>query len=101
MNFAAESSDAVSEINVKIAESAKSAAEAVYQVTAGVDQISSVVQTNTATAEESASASEELSGQSHMLKELIGQFTLREETEISDCDTADEEIEDYIDFVEE
>ncbi|MBR3562145.1 MAG: methyl-accepting chemotaxis protein, partial [Oscillospiraceae bacterium] len=44
----------------------------------GIDQISSVVQTNSATAEESAAASEELSGQANLLKELIGRFTLRQ-----------------------
>ncbi|MBQ6985599.1 MAG: methyl-accepting chemotaxis protein, partial [Oscillibacter sp.] len=44
------------------------------------DQISSVVQTNSATAEQSAAASEELSGQSNMLKKLVSQFTLRRES---------------------
>ena len=39
-----------------------------------MDQISSVVQTNSATAEESAAASEELSGQANVLKELIRRF---------------------------
>ncbi|MFQ9703426.1 MAG: hypothetical protein ACLR0U_17035 [Enterocloster clostridioformis] len=46
------------------------------QVTLGIDQISSVVQTNSATAEESAAASEELSGQAQILKNLVGQFRL-------------------------
>jgi hypothetical protein len=36
------------------------------------------VQTNSATAEESAAASEELSGQANLLKELVGRFTLQE-----------------------
>ena len=48
----------------------------VAQVTTGIDQISSVVQTNSATAEQSAAASEELSGQANLLKELVGRFTL-------------------------
>ena len=48
----------------------------VAQVSTGIDQISSVVQTNSATAEESAAASEELSGQANLLKELVGRFTL-------------------------
>ena len=48
----------------------------VAQVSNGIDQISSVVQTNSATAEESAAASEELSGQANLLKELVGRFTL-------------------------
>ena len=41
-----------------------------------MDQISSVVQTNSATAEESAAASEELSGQANVLKGLISRFRL-------------------------
>ncbi|MPM95632.1 hypothetical protein SDC9_142787 [bioreactor metagenome] len=40
----------------------------------GVEQISSVVQNNSATSEESAAASEEMSAQAQMLKELVGQF---------------------------
>ena len=52
----------------------------VQQVSTGIDQISSVVQTNSATAEESAAASEELSGQANVLKDLVGRFTLRKET---------------------
>lgn len=47
---------------------------AISQITQGVDQISSVVQTNTATAEESAATSEELNQQAQNLKELIAYF---------------------------
>jgi methyl-accepting chemotaxis protein len=36
-----------------------------------------VVQTNSATAEESAAASEELSGQAEMLKTLVKEFKLK------------------------
>ena len=50
--------------------------EAIRQTTEGVDQISSVVQTNSATSEESAAASEQLSGQAQMLKELVSHFRL-------------------------
>ena len=50
----------------------------VAQVSVGIDQISSVVQTNSATAEESAAASEQLSGQANLLKELVSRFTLQE-----------------------
>ena len=50
---------------------------AIEQINQGVEQISAVVQTNAATAEESAAASEELSGQANMLKELISKFKLR------------------------
>ncbi len=51
-------------------------AESISQVTTGIDQISSVVQTNSATAEESAAASEELAGQAQLLKNLIAKFKL-------------------------
>ncbi len=44
----------------------------------GIEQISTVVQTNVATAEESASASEELSGQAAMLRRLVTKFRLRD-----------------------
>lgn len=47
---------------------------AVARMTQGLDQIASVVNTNSATAEESAAASEELSSQADMLKQLIGKF---------------------------
>ena len=50
--------------------------ETAGKVTIGVDQISNVVQTNSATSEQSAAASEELSSQANMLKELVKKFSL-------------------------
>ena len=61
----------------KLAESTISEAEAIDQLTTGVDQISSVVQTNSATSEESAAASEELSSQAVMMKQMVQRFQLR------------------------
>ena len=72
-----ESARAVSETVDKIADATKEQSGAIGQITVGVDQISSVIQTNSATAEESAAASEELSGQAQMLKALVNQFNLR------------------------
>ena len=72
-----ESARAVSETVDKIADATKEQSSAIGQITVGVDQISSVIQTNSATAEESAAASEELSGQAQMLKALVNQFNLR------------------------
>ncbi len=51
-------------------------AEALSATLQGVEQISAVVHTNSATAEESSAASEELSGQAGMLKQLSGRFHL-------------------------
>ena len=48
----------------------------IRRISVGVEQISSVVQSNTATAEESAAASEELSSQSNVLKKLLSHFKI-------------------------
>ena len=50
--------------------------EAMHQAEIGVNQISEVVQSNAATAQEASATSEELSAQSTMLDELVGQFKL-------------------------
>lgn len=62
-----------------IAKASREQAEAISQITVGIDQISSVVQTNSATSEESAAASQELSEQADMLKRLVAKFILRAE----------------------
>ncbi len=62
----------------EIATASEEQATAVTQLKGGIEQISAVVQTNSATSEESASASEELSGQAQMLKQIIGNFKLKD-----------------------
>ena len=52
-------------------------AQAAEEVSRGIDQISEVVQSNLSTAEKSAAASEELSGQADMLKDLVARFRLK------------------------
>ncbi len=64
----------------QVVENAMNEANAIAQITEGIDQIASVVQTNSATAQESAAASEELSGQAQLLKELADRFQLQEDT---------------------
>ena len=65
----------------KINEASKEQANALHQITQGIDQISAVVQTNSATSEESAAASQELSGQAATLQREISQFKLRKISE--------------------
>lgn len=65
------------EIVGKIATASVRQAEAISQIDSGVNQISQVTQTNTATAEESASSSEEMAAQAQMLEKLIRQFKLK------------------------
>ena len=60
----------------EIAVSAQEQTTAIQQVSGGVDQIAAVVHTNSTTAEESAAASQELSSQAELLKELVVQFQL-------------------------
>lgn len=82
-----EGSEKVLDLINEIAQASNEQANAVSQVTTGIDQISAVVQTNSATAEESAAASEELSGQAQLLKEHIGQFKLKKETDYTKYDS--------------
>ena len=55
---------------------ANAESEELEKITEGVEQIASVIQRNTATAEESAASSEELSGQAALLKSLTDRFEL-------------------------
>ena len=64
----------------KIADSSRQQADAIANISQGVKQISSVVQMNSATSEESAAASEELSGQANVMKSLLNQFRISEDT---------------------
>ncbi|MGN1106878.1 MAG: hypothetical protein ACI4RH_09515, partial [Huintestinicola sp.] len=66
----------------KISEASEFQANEIKRVTVGVEQISAVVQSNTATAEESAAASEELSGQSGILKQLLSHFKYEDDGEL-------------------
>lgn len=60
-----------------IATASNEQATAIAQIDQGVTQVSNVVQTNSATAEESAASSEELSGQADMLMEAVAKFRLK------------------------
>ncbi len=67
----------VTELIGSIAQASNDQASEIAQINTGLDQVSQVVQTNSATAEESAAASEELSSQAEMLKEMVGAFKLK------------------------
>ncbi len=61
-----------------IAAYAKQQAIEAEEISHGIDQIAVVVQSNVSTAESSAAASEELSGQAAALKDLVSRFRLKE-----------------------
>lgn len=69
--------NAMTDIIEQISEASSNQAYSIAQIMMGIDQISCVVQTNSATAEESAAASEELSSQSQLMKNLVGRFKLK------------------------
>lgn len=72
----AELTNRVEKIVVGIADASDRQSEDIEYITTGIEQISGVVQNNSATAEESAASSEELSGQASMLKELVDRFEI-------------------------
>lgn len=75
MNVAVGTDEMISQIN-QIAEASNRQATATELVSIGIDQISDIVQTNSTTAEELAAASEELYGQSQLLKGKVSRFRL-------------------------
>jgi len=64
----------VNESIAEIAAASDNQAEAVAQITEGINQIAFVVESNSATSEESAASSQELSNQADLLKALVGKF---------------------------
>jgi methyl-accepting chemotaxis protein len=67
----------ISEIVANISNSSLAQAEAVNEITRGIDEINNVVKNNSATSEESAAMSQELSSQSEMLTNMVSVFKLK------------------------
>ncbi|MCD6580562.1 MAG: CZB domain-containing protein [Desulfuromusa sp.] len=66
----------VSDLLEEIAAASNEQAQGISEVTTGLSQIDQVTQQNTASAEESAAASEELSGQAMQMLEMMKKFKL-------------------------
>ncbi len=58
----------------EVAEASATEANSITQISQGIDQIASVIQTNSATSEQSAAASEQLSSQAALMKRLMSEF---------------------------
>ncbi len=71
-----ESSNEIVSTISDITRASQEQADAVSQINQGLEQISAVVHTNAATAEESAASSKELSNQSEFLKNLVEKFEI-------------------------
>ncbi len=82
---AAESMDAVvqgindiADVSKQLSENSNVQIAAMREAEKGIDQISEVVQSNSAASEECSATSEELSAQAEAMNELVSQFTLRD-----------------------
>ena len=73
LELVTESNSAISSIT----EAINGEAESIKQVTDGISQIADVVQTNSASSQESAAVSEELFDQVRLLREETGRFRLK------------------------
>lgn len=60
-----------------IAVASNEQATGISQINSAIEQVAQLIQTNSATAEESAAASEELSGQADLLKDSVSKFKLK------------------------
>ena len=75
----------------EIAEASNDQASGIAQINQAIAQVAQVVQTNSATAEESAAASEELSAQAELLKDSVSRFKLKKVEENFDMEELDAE----------
>ncbi|WKY45042.1 methyl-accepting chemotaxis protein [Eubacteriaceae bacterium ES2] len=67
----------VTDLAGKIAWASNHQKKEIAQISQGIEQVSTVIQTNSATAEESAAASQELSEQAAQLKKMVDTFQLK------------------------
>ncbi len=68
----------IMDILEKVASASTLQADSLTQTTTGIDQIAVVIQMNSATSEESAAASQELSAQAQIMKNQVNRFHLME-----------------------
>lgn len=94
-------SSKVAEFLGEIASASKEQAQAIEQITDGLDQIDQVTQANTASAEESASAAEELAGQAQQLKAMIGTFRLKQYGEAARQYALEDKRDEQYDYEDE
>ncbi len=81
LNGIVENATVATDLMKKIADATTEQAEAIDNITGGLDQISAVIHTNSATSEESAAASADLTNQAGVLNGLISNFTLVEKNQ--------------------
>jgi methyl-accepting chemotaxis protein len=83
LNSVAEQARITSDLVSEIAKASQEQAAAISEINVGIDQISTVVQGNSATAQESAAAAEEMSSQSSMLDDVVRRFKIKSATALA------------------
>ena len=68
----------IADVSKQLSENSNVQIAAMREAEKGIEQISEVVQSNSAASEECSATSEELSAQAEAMNELISQFTLRD-----------------------
>ncbi|MEZ7892883.1 MAG: methyl-accepting chemotaxis protein [Candidatus Wallbacteria bacterium] len=79
----------------EIAAASKEQTQGINQISQGLGQLDNVTQQNTATAEEAASASEELSSQSVQLKEMVEKFNLKNDKKTVNAYVSSHKVEKH------
>ena len=83
----------------EIASASREQAQGVRQINIGLEQIDAVTMQNTANAEETASATEEMKNQASELQELVGRFELKEVSdEYYDYEYDEDGYEEYDEY---
>lgn len=88
----AHKAEAAAQLVQQIASASEQQAKSIEQINVGINQISSVIQTNSATAEESAASSEELSAQAITLQTLIAKFKLKDNIDITPAKAVGDDV---------
>ncbi|SBW00533.1 hypothetical protein KL86CLO1_11355 [uncultured Eubacteriales bacterium] len=77
---AAEKSQLVEQAIQEIAAASSAQAQAIEQINHGLAQVSAIMQTNAASAEESSASSQELAAQAQTLRQEVGKFKLNKDS---------------------
>lgn len=84
-----ETSKLVEQAILEIESASSNQVAAIEEINQGLSQVSAVIQTNAATAEESSASSEELSAQAQMLQQEVGRFKLNRSVSVQSNVSAD------------
>lgn len=77
LSTVAEKTKMVDQVILQIEQASSAQTNAITQINQGLSQVSSVVQANAATAEESSASSEELSSQAQIMKQMMAKFKIK------------------------